>query len=960
MLKRYDGDASFSKRAKWVAADGGKCGEWFKISCSFVYDKSAGNCAVLLFCAADGAEIYINGRLSHRFVIRSYVFDAAYEALDMSKSLRDGKNELSVLFRDTGETDRCGVVFEIILGKLRLPSGSAALPLEIRRYERLSPGVSYMIRNGSGVEGYDAGKSEYGKKYGVRIAGNLLHTPVEAMHRSRLLPQTEKKVFPKELVLRERWAEGKGSAVRLSADGYTDTVHFAAVTARSDTLLTLFDFNNASASFDGKELKPGVTAALKKGEHLIAVAGRSPSLYIRTEAEISQWRYARYSEKKEPKRHYPWNDPIVPFSLCEQAKSAMRLKNIDKIQLYNSGVSPVQFEYMPHTRRMLSAADGLTPGGFGIPRETIAGVGITGDGRRADISPSEFGASFTFDFGREQVGYFAFRTDAPEGTLFEIHLYEASGGLGERFIGERNCIVYRAKRGVQSYISHCRRGFRFAKIFSSETGEKFFFSPFVISSHYPENGNAFFSCSDAELDRVYRMSRDTAELCMLDRYVDCPGYEQNVWTGDARITALINLCGFGHYGFNEEYLDLIGQSVSDGLTKYYRTNNKRYVDRLALPCAAFPTYPDGNIPVWSLQWILSVCDHYTCTGDKKAIGRCLPAIEETFRRIERQLSPRGLFAPEGTWNLIEWANNDLSEYGEVTANNMMLSACYTAVSHLEKALGRREIANEYEIKGKELKDRINLFCYDEKAGKYVDTVRDREAYGYYLSYCEHTKSMPEDRRRSPVSFEEFGAMSRFSVQTATFAVLYGIAEGERLKPAEKLLTDCVESGIYVPGTPANRTARAPSEKEAPGGVVRTGSPFFTFFVLDALYKIGRYDLAERVMKRDWGKFSDMGFTTCPEIFPVKDKPTRSVAHGWSASPAYFMTREILGVKPLTPGFKKFTVDPRTASVKEASGTAATPFGNVYVKWKATGDGYSIECKAPKGAEYIPIRRISFG
>lgn len=954
MLKIYDGDVSFSKRAKWVAADGGKCGEWFKISCSFIFDKSAGNDAVLLFCAADGAEIYINGKLSHRFVIRSYVFDAAYEALDMSKSLRDGKNKLSMLFRDTGDADRCGVVFEIIQGKRRLSSGSAALPLEVRRYERLSPGVSYMIRNGCGVEEYDAGKPQNGKKYGVRIVGNVLHIPVEAMHRSLLLPQTENKVFPKDLVLRERWTEGKGSAVRLSADGYADSVHFAAVTAMSDTPLTLFDFSGAVASLDGKELKTGVAETLEKGTHLIAVSGRSPSVYIRTEAEISEWRYARYSGRKEPKRHYPWNDPILPFLMCDRARSAMQLKNIDNIQLYNLSASPIQFEYMPHTRNMLSATDGLTPDGFGVPRETIAEVGITGDGRRAHISPSEYGASFTFDFGCEQVGYFAFRTDAPEGTLFEIHFYEASDERGERFIGERNCIVYHAKHGVQTYVSHCRRGFRFAKIFSSKNDKEYFFSPLVISSHYPETGDALFSCSDSLLDRIYRMSRDTAELCMLDRYVDCPGYEQNVWTGDARITALINLSTFGHYGFNKEYLELIGQSISDGLTKYYRTNNKRYVDRLALPCAAFPTYPDGNIPIWSIQWILSVCDHYTYTGDKKAIRRCLPAVEETFRRIERQLSPRGLFAPEGTWNLIEWANNDLSEYGEVTANNMMLSACYTSVSHLENALGRRKIANEYYNKGEELKERINRFCYDEKAKKYVDTVRDCDAYRYYLSYCEHTKNMPEDRRRLPVSFEEFSAMSRFSVQTATFAILCGTAEGERLKSAEKLLVDCVESGIYVPGTPANRTAKAPSEKEAPGGVVRVGSPFFMFFILDALYRMKRYDLAEKVMRRDWGILAEMGFTTCPEIFPAKDKPTRSIAHGWSASPAYFITREILGIKPLKPGFKKFTVDPHSASVKEASGTAATPFGNVYVKWRATEEGYSIECKAPSGTEYIPI------
>ncbi|MBO4217652.1 MAG: hypothetical protein J5940_06880, partial [Clostridia bacterium] len=882
------------------------------------------------------------------------MFDVEYEALDMSKSLKSGRNSLTVLFGDTGEKDRCGVVFELITEKKRLPSGCRELQLTVRRFERLSPGLRYMIGGGSGVETYDARAPKNGKKYKLRIVGNLLHNPVENMHRSRLLPQTETTVFPKGLVLRERWAEQKGFAAVLSSGEYIDTVHFATVTAERDTHITFTSFNGAEAFLDGRRLSYGTEEKVKKGQSILAIAGRSPSVFVKTDAVISDWSYARFSDKKAVKRHYPWNDPLVPYEMSDSAKCALELDNLNNIQLYKSGVAPLPSEYPAHTKLMLSAKDGLTPAAFSeAPRGRVREVGITGRDGAAVVSPSEYGAAFTFDFGSEQVGYFAFDTDAPEGTAFTIYLYELSDGKGERFVGDKNCIKYVCGGGKQEYVSHCRRGFRYAKIFSSQTDTAFSFSARLKSARYPESDGAHFVCSDAVLNKVYTMSTDTARVCMLDRYVDCPGYEQNVWTGDARITALINLINYGQYEFNSEYLELIGQSISDGLTKYYRTGNKRYSDGLALPCAAFPTYPDGNIPIWSFQWILSVCDHYLYTGDEEELRRCIGAVEETFERAEKQFSPRGLFAPEGTWNLIEWANNDLSEYGEVTANNMMLSACYTSVSHLEKALGRRKKANDYAEKGERLKQLINRFCYDEKAKKYVDTVRDEEAYGYYLAYCERTRALPDELKREPLDYKTFASLSRFSVQTATFAVLYGIAEGERLELAKKILTDCVSSGIYVPGTPAKRTAGAPSETEAPGGIVRIGSPFFMFFALDALYKTGEYGLAETAMRRDWGGIADMGVNNCPETFPSKDKfDVRSSAHGWSASPAYFMPREILGVKPLSPGFAKFSIDPHTASVGGASGTVATPHGSIFVKWKATENGYFVEYEAPDGTEYV--------
>jgi len=63
----------------------------------------------------------------------------------------------------------------------------------------------------------------------------------------------------------------------------------------------------------------------------------------------------------------------------------------------------------------------------------------------------------------------------------------------------------------------------------------------------------------------------------------------------------------------------------------------------------------------------------------------------------------------------------------------------------------------------------------------------------------------------------------------------------------------------------------------------------------------------------------------------------SLCHGWSATPAYFYGAYILGVKPLSSGFKTFTVDPFFESTPQASGSIPTPDGDITVSWQMNMD-----------------------
>jgi hypothetical protein len=127
-----------------------------------------------------------------------------------------------------------------------------------------------------------------------------------------------------------------------------------------------------------------------------------------------------------------------------------------------------------------------------------------------------------------------------------------------------------------------------------------------------------------------------------------------------------------------------------------------------------------------------------------------------------------------------------------------------------------------------------------------------------------------------------------------------------------------------------------------------------YFALGALFENGYSALALRSIAREWGDMLDAGVTTCTESFNSKTEwKTRSVAHAWSASPAIYMMTEVLGVKPVKPGFSEFTVEPCESTLEYAKGSVPTPHGEITVEWRRAADGtLDISVKAPKECKRV--------
>lgn len=139
------------------------------------------------------------------------------------------------------------------------------------------------------------------------------------------------------------------------------------------------------------------------------------------------------------------------------------------------------------------------------------------------------------------------------------------------------------------------------------------------------------------------------------------------------------------------------------------------------------------------------------------------------------------------------------------------------------------------------------------------------------------------------------------------------------------------------------------------------SPFNQYFVIQAMARMGRYDEALATIDDCWGGQVRYGGTTFFEVYrpswndaiPENGAPVNnqcgytSLTHPWSAGVVKWLSEEVLGIRPLTPGFATFSFAPHlSAAVTSVQGDVPTPHGTINASFDLlTGKG-SIE--VPEG------------
>ena len=136
------------------------------------------------------------------------------------------------------------------------------------------------------------------------------------------------------------------------------------------------------------------------------------------------------------------------------------------------------------------------------------------------------------------------------------------------------------------------------------------------------------------------------------------------------------------------------------------------------------------------------------------------------------------------------------------------------------------------------------------------------------------------------------------------------------------------------------------------------SPFNNFFVLQGMAAAGCFDAALGLLRRCWGGMLALGATTFWESFrpewqeflqPCDPIPNgthgfTSLCHPWSSGPTRWLIDEVLGIRPVAPGYAEFVFDPLPDGPRCVSGAVATPHGVI----RAGFDGEAAWIEVPPG------------
>ena len=165
----------------------------------------------------------------------------------------------------------------------------------------------------------------------------------------------------------------------------------------------------------------------------------------------------------------------------------------------------------------------------------------------------------------------------------------------------------------------------------------------------------------------------------------------------------------------------------------------------------------------------------------------------------------------------------------------------------------------------------------------------------------------------------------------------------------------------------------------PGGG-RGLSAFWGYYVLEALAKADDMGAALDMVREYWGAMIKLGATTFWEEFDLDwaadaagiDAPVpegmkdihgdfgefcyrqfrRSLCHGWASGPTAFLSRKVLGIELLEPGFRKVKIVPRLGGLNWVRGSIPTPYGLLHVEHHMEGGVIHSQVNAPEGVEVL--------
>lgn len=537
------------------------------------------------------------------------------------------------------------------------------------------------------------------------------------------------------------------------------------------------------------------------------------------------------------------------------------------------------------------------------PSQPLANCRVNEAGDLVETSGSR-AVSMVYDFGEIVAGYIRFELDGPAGAVVDFYPGEQLHADGRVRIfdgipGFDTPVAHRyvLREGLQTWERFEWNGLRYLQVSYRHCSTPLRVHAVAVNrTGYPVQPHGRFDCSDPALTRIWQAGARTLQLCMHDAYVDCPSREQRQWM-DAYVDARINYAAFGDSALAARLIRQIAESQRpEGLTM------------MAAP-GDFALAGFTNIPDFCLYWILTIGDYLLYADDPQIVDDVYPSVARALQWFERQLNDENLLTDVPHWVFVEWAETD--KKGQVTALNALYVGALRAAAEIARRVEHARAAAHYDTLAQQVCDAVNRLLWDEERGVYADARRN-------------------------------GRLSRrISQQSNAAAIAFGVAPQARwariwttiLDPRRLVLTYALGSDGKV--TPFDESV-----------AVVQAQPFFSHFLHRALRMDGQAAAIVDNIRSRWSELLADGAVTLRETWQLD--PITSKCHAWSATPTFDLSTDILGVCPLTSGFRRLRVAPQLLDLKWARGSFPTPRGELLVAWTHEAGRLEIEVGVPEG------------
>lgn len=308
---------------------------------------------------------------------------------------------------------------------------------------------------------------------------------------------------------------------------------------------------------------------------------------------------------------------------------------------------------------------------------------------------------------------------------------------------------------------------------------------------------------------------------------------------------------------------------------------------------------------YSFYWLLGIYENYLYTGDSSFIRQIWPRMKSlTEFSLGRTNSNGFVEGLPGDWVFIDWA--PIEKTGEVSFEQLLLSHSLEVMAKCASIVSDTASIKKYGDLSAVLKHKITETFWSNERNAFLHTRINGELSQNVTRY------------------------------TNMFAILFNYVDEDKKQ--------LIKKNVILNDT-----------------ILKITTPYMKFYELAALCEINEMEKVLQFVRDYWGGMIKLGATTMWEAYDPSQKGDehyamygrpfgKSLCHAWGANPVYLFGKYLLGVKPLTPGYKTYMVEPSLAGLQWIKGRVPTPGGNIEV----FADNKIMKIKSVEGAGVLRL------